>query len=166
MFETPFARELNLPSVGWIQVSQDLASDPAIQDIEDASLLLPALGLIVAAMGACLAKDDSFLSNSEMIRTVMPGVTKESLDLAVAALVSVGLLVETSENGRPGWRVGCQTLLDLKRERVGAAQNAARARWDGRKTTAEISAPLTGIDAQEVEPFGLPESNDFEETPF
>lgn len=142
MREPLVARELNLPSVGWLQISASIASDPAIQDIQDAALLLPALGLMIAATGSCIAKDDDFISQSEMYRTVMPGSSPDVIDRAVEALQSVGLLIETAEDGRKGWLVGCKTLLQLKKKRVGDAQNAANRRWGGR-TSSSSTSPQT-----------------------
>ena len=123
------ARELSLGAFGWVQISENVGSDPALMDLEDAKLLLPALGLMVAAIAACVGKDDTFLSKSEMFRTVVPGADQASLEAALEALASVGLVIEATQNGRPGWEVGCEGLIAEKAKRVGRARDAADKRW-------------------------------------
>lgn len=120
-------RELNSPSVGWAQISLDFGRDEAFCEIDDEDEILPAAGLMVAGLAACLAKDDNWLSRKEVLRAVIPG-SHESKLRAAAALCSVGLWIEEERGGIQGWRLGVETALGEKRKRIENATRAANAR--------------------------------------
>jgi hypothetical protein len=128
MNESPVVRELNTPTVGWVPVSLDFGRDEAFADIEDESITLAAAGLMVAALAACLSKDEDWISRNEVLRSLIPG-TKESKLEAAAALCLVGLWAPENRGGREGWIVGVSSALAAKRERFEHASNAAKVRY-------------------------------------
>lgn len=128
MNESPVVRELNTPTVGWVPISLDFGRDEAFADIEDESLTLAAAGLMVAALAACLSKDETWISRNEVLRSLMPG-TKESKLAAAEALCLVGLWAPMEQGGREGWLVGAGSALAAKRERFEHASNAAKSRY-------------------------------------
>ena len=154
-------RELNTPSVGWVPISLDFGRDEAFCDIEEEDDILPAAGLMVAALAFCLAKDDDWLSKNEVIRVVIPG-SKESKLQAAATLCSVGLWVPQERGGVAGWCVGVSTALADKRKRFEHASKAANARFKkSRETTQQAT---TNLDNQ-LQQMSAPSAPD-EESPF
>lgn len=144
-------RELNSPSVGWAQISLDFGRDEAFCEIEDESQILAAAGLMVAGLAACLAKDDNWLSQKEVLRAVIPG-TAQSKFQAAEALCSVGLWIEEERGGTLGWRLGVETALAEKRKRVANATRAANARYSRAKKPIRPS-PVSPIEAED-DPWG------------
>lgn len=128
MLEKPVVRELNTPTVGWVPVSLDFGRDEAFADIDDEEITLAAAGLMVAAIAACLTKDDDWISRNEVLRSLMPG-SKESKLRAASALCEVGLWAPEERGGREGWVVGVSSALAAKRERFEHASNAAKTRY-------------------------------------
>jgi hypothetical protein len=147
MEEVSVVRELNTPTVGWAQISLDFGRDEAFADIEDESLTLAAAGLMVAALAACLSKDEEWISRNEVLRSLIPG-TKESKLSAAEALCSVGLWAPEVRGGREGWRVGVSSALAAKRERFEHASNAAKVRY---RKSREKTLTQRAIDESEAE---------------
>ena len=111
-----------------MQISLDFGRDEVWSDIDDQSLVLPAAGLMVAALAQCVSKDDNWLSRNEVLRSLIPSDSEVKL-AAANALCEVGLWAEESRGGKDGWVIGCTTALEAKRERFSNASNAARNRW-------------------------------------
>lgn len=144
-------RELNSPSVGWAQISLDFGRDEAFCEIDNEDEILPAAGLMVAGLTACLAKDDNWLSMKEVLRAVIPG-SHESKLRAAKALCSVGLWIEEERGGIQGWRLGVDTALLEKRKRIENATRAANARHSRAKKPIR---PTTNINSVEQnDPWG------------
>lgn len=135
-------RELNTPTVGWVPISLDFGRDEALCEIDDEDMILPAAGLMVAALAFCLAKDDDWLSKNEVMRAVIPG-SRDSKVKAADALCSVGLWIVESQGGVDGWRIGVGSALAEKRKRFQHASNAANARYkQERERKAKVGATL------------------------
>jgi hypothetical protein len=147
MEEQPVVRELNTPTVGWVPISLDFGRDEAFADIEDENLTLACAGLMVAALAACLSKDEDWISRNEVLRSLIPG-TKESKLAAAEALCSVGLWAPQDRGGRDGWVVGVSSALAAKRERFEHASNAAKVRY---RKSREKSLTQRAIDESEAE---------------
>lgn len=147
MNESPVVRELNTPTVGWVPISLDFGRDEAFADIEDENLTLAAAGLMVAALAACLSKDEDWVSRNEVLRSLIPG-TKESKLAAAEVLCSVGLWAPESRGGRDGWLVGVASSLAAKRERFEHASNAAKVRY---RKSQERSLTQRAVEESEAE---------------
>lgn len=148
MDKIPALRELDSPAIGWVQVSLDFGRDEVWSDIDDQSLVLPAAGLMVAALAQCLSKDDDWLSRNEVIRSLIPSEPDVKL-AAAGALCQVGLWAEECRGGKEGWVIGCSSALAAKRERFTNASNAARNRW--RKE--QEAKPVSSSQNDEESPF-------------
>lgn len=156
-------RELNTPTVGWVPISLDFGRDEALCEIEDEALILPAAGLMVAALAFCLAKDDDWLSKNEVLRAVIPG-SRESKTAAAEALCSVGLWIAESRGGVDGWRIGVGSALAEKRKRFQHASNAANARYKQERERKAQSGAVDALDAS-LNDMVIQEAGE-EDTPF
>ena len=151
MSNTPALRELNSPTVGWVQISLDFGRDEIWSDIEDQALVLSAAGLMVATLAHCLSKDDDWVSRNEVLRSLIPGEPDNKL-AAANALCEVGIWAEQERGGKSGWVIGCTSALEAKRERFTNASNAARNRWR-KEQESQPKTPVTAQHDEEESPF-------------
>ena len=152
MSTTPAIRELNSPSVGWAQISLDFGRDEIWSDIDDPTLVLSAAGLMVASLAHCLSKDDDWISQNEVLRSLIPGDPENKL-AAATALCEVGVWVPEERGGKSGWRIGCSSALEAKRERFTNASNAARNRWRKEQEAQQRKKPTAPINLDDESPF-------------
>lgn len=142
-------KQLTTQSTGWFRLSQSVATDPRLFEIEDEDKVLAALGLHIAALGLTLTRESDYITLTELQRGgVVPAASKTSKLEAAETLCRIGLWEISTLPAQEGYFIGgAIDAIAEKQARIDKARKAAEKRYSQPPKT--VAHPIT--DGWEIE---------------